>query len=159
MATKSESNEKLLVIVQENENSIPKVYYKGKEITGRVCIEFFWHTRTANEPNKLNIKIKYADKKTASVWTIGLNKNFDTKNFKIDVNVADALKGLKALQREARKAASEAKKLQSQTMVFYDEFHCPKCKGNNLETTTLRTFGDEEVSERRDCLDCGWSNE
>lgn len=123
MATKSESNEKLLVIVQENENSIPKVYYKGKEITGRVCIEFFWHTRTANEPNKLNIKIKYADEKTASVWTIGLNKNFDTKNFK------------------------------------YDEFHCPKCKGNNLETTTLRTFGDEEVSKKIDCLDCGWSNE
>lgn len=107
------------------------------------------------------------------------NKSESNKinNLKIEIDVSDALKGLKALQREARKATAEVKKLQDlmkmkgklpgqiksyglkPSMVIYDEFHCPKCKGNNLETTTLRTLGDEEVSKKIDCLDCGWSNE
>ena len=102
-------------------------------------------------------------KKTISVGTVT-----------VDIDVSGALKGLKAVQREARKAVAELKKLEtllelkgklpgqiktygkSVSMAAYDEFHCPKCEGYNVEETTLRNIEGEELEHRINCLECGW---
>ncbi|WP_277680350.1 hypothetical protein, partial [Gracilibacillus dipsosauri] len=47
----------LLTIELEDENSVPKVYYKGEEITKKVRVKFEWHTKT-DTPRFDNPKIE-----------------------------------------------------------------------------------------------------
>lgn len=46
----SKEQEPLLVIELDNETAVPKVFYKGKEITGKVRVSFDWATKD-REPN------------------------------------------------------------------------------------------------------------
>lgn len=43
-----EKEKTLLVIELENESSVPKVFYEGEEITGKVKVQFDWKTRECN---------------------------------------------------------------------------------------------------------------
>lgn len=48
----------LLTIELTDEQSIPRVIYKGEELTGRVAVEFLWHTDNADGkvPTYINIE-------------------------------------------------------------------------------------------------------
>ncbi|WP_339225896.1 hypothetical protein [Bacillus sp. FSL P4-0290] len=56
--TKAAASPKLLTIELTDEQSIPRVIYKGEELTGRVAVEFLWHTDNANGkvPTYINIE-------------------------------------------------------------------------------------------------------
>lgn len=98
-----------------------------------------------------------------------VKKRITAGELTIDVDVSDALKGLKAVQREAKKATAALKEFEKQkkilgakpSVVIYDEFHfaCPKC-GKNLEESIVRADG-EEVKRCLVCSnwECGWSND
>jgi len=51
----------LLAIELETIDSVPKVYYKGEEITGKVHIGFAWATQTYQAIPSPMIDIKYVD--------------------------------------------------------------------------------------------------
>lgn len=77
----------------------------------------------------------------------------------VDIDCSDALKGLKAIQREARKATATLKELEglkSHAIVF-DEMHykCPVCKGTRLGTIHKKV--DDEIIDTKHnvCVDCG----
>ncbi|GAB2560996.1 hypothetical protein [Gracilibacillus alcaliphilus] len=101
-------------------------------------------------------------------------KHIETKRerdkLKVNINVSDALKGLKAVQREARKATAAVKELEEaynkikplaghkpRTMVF-DEMHatCHQCGSSK---TTLHSLGDNVKGVKLICDDCGWDYE
>ncbi|MCM3396797.1 hypothetical protein M3638_02950 [Oceanobacillus profundus] len=50
-----ETNEPLLVIKLDNEIAVPKVFYEGKEITGKIRVSFDWETKT-EEPGSGGVK-------------------------------------------------------------------------------------------------------
>jgi hypothetical protein len=54
---------KLLVIELENEDAVPKVFYKGEEITDKVHVGFDWSTQT-DKPHDggLTYSIKHVDR-------------------------------------------------------------------------------------------------
>lgn len=54
-------NDKLLVIELEEETSIPRVIYKGEEITRRIKVSFAWETRT-DEYGGMKYHLEFADK-------------------------------------------------------------------------------------------------
>ena len=58
MTNKSTTN--LLTIELQDETSVPKVFYKGKEVTKKVSINFDWTTAT-DEPSKLSYGITNYD--------------------------------------------------------------------------------------------------
>lgn len=41
---RNESKEKLLIIALDNESSVPSVFYKGEELTGKSNVRFDWDT-------------------------------------------------------------------------------------------------------------------
>ncbi|MCY7423529.1 oxidoreductase [Bacillus amyloliquefaciens] len=53
-----ENTTNLLTIELTDEQSIPRVIYKGEELTGSVAVEFLWHTDNANGkvPTYINIE-------------------------------------------------------------------------------------------------------
>ncbi|MEC1707441.1 oxidoreductase [Bacillus mojavensis] len=53
-----ENTPNLLTLELTDEQSIPRVVYKGEELTGKVAIEFLWHTDNANGsvPTYINIE-------------------------------------------------------------------------------------------------------
>lgn len=64
----------LLVIQLDKFGDVPKVFYKGEELKGKVSISFDWETKTDKEPGKTNIELVYAqleDKGNPSIRTIG----------------------------------------------------------------------------------------
>lgn len=52
------STPNLLTIELTDEQSMPRVIYKGEELTGKVAIEFLWHTDNADGkvPTYINIE-------------------------------------------------------------------------------------------------------
>ncbi|MGG3800449.1 hypothetical protein [Metabacillus fastidiosus] len=54
---------KLLVIELDDETSVPKVFYKGEELTGKVHIHFDWKTKERPSLGGLSYEIKRADVK------------------------------------------------------------------------------------------------
>ncbi|WP_313894692.1 hypothetical protein [Psychrobacillus sp.] len=51
----------LLSIEIESLDNVPKVIYKGEEITGKTNIDFTWETKTL-DPGKVEFMVKYYDK-------------------------------------------------------------------------------------------------
>ena len=49
----------LLTIELTDEHSIPRVIYKGEEITGRIAIDFEWHTKDADQCGSTYYRIKH----------------------------------------------------------------------------------------------------
>lgn len=45
---------KFLTIELDNINSVPRVFYKGEEVTNKVLIQFQWQTRKDEEVQILN---------------------------------------------------------------------------------------------------------
>ena len=79
-------------------------------------------------------------KKTISVGTVT-----------VDIDVSGALKGLKAIQREARKATAALKEFEEHKKKFPLSIYemkttCPRCGSENIEEN-LKVTG---------CNDCGW---
>jgi len=79
-----------------------------------------------------------------------------------NIDCSDALKGLKSIQREAKKATAALKELEGvrTNMVVFDEMYstCPKCGSTDYESTELKTLDDVIYSVKRECLDCGWES-
>ncbi len=53
----------LLQIELKDEKSIPKVFYKGEEITGKAQINFDWITRGSRNLGGMKFNIEHADEK------------------------------------------------------------------------------------------------
>ncbi len=68
-------NEKqpLLTIELQDESSIPKVFYEGEEITGRIQISFDWITSGARDIGGMEFLIKHVDEKGIA-HTIGKSR-------------------------------------------------------------------------------------
>lgn len=85
------------------------------------------------------------------------------KHLRVDIDCSDALKGLKAVQREAKKATAALKELEEQQkkvtgVITVNNSKCPRCDGNRLETLTMKELATNSlVSEESKCLDCGWT--
>lgn len=81
--------DKLLVIEMDNASSIPRVIYKGKEITNRINVNFKWETDT-DELGGMELSIKYAEKEelTTDEVTVRHGK-YAFNEYKEDVIVAD----------------------------------------------------------------------
>lgn len=77
-------------------------------------------------------------------------KGKPTGTITIDLDCADALTGLKAIQREAKKATAALKELDD-----IKKRTCPKCGLISLEINVLRE-GDRILAEDKKCMDCGW---
>lgn len=79
---------------------------------------------------------------------------------RLSVDVSEALKGLKALQREARSTTKALKELEGKkaTMTIVDEMNglCPKCN-SHITTEDVYSLGCEQPLEQsRYCTECGW---
>lgn len=53
----------LLQIELEDEHSLPKVFYKGKEITRKIKIDFDWRTKGLIDLGGLEFNLEYGDDK------------------------------------------------------------------------------------------------
>ncbi|QYG30991.1 hypothetical protein K0O13_13255 [Mammaliicoccus sciuri] len=60
---KKEKEENLLVIKQKDVNSVPKVFYKGKEIPLKQYIYFQWDTEEIETPCGTKFDIQYCETK------------------------------------------------------------------------------------------------
>ncbi|WP_079479708.1 hypothetical protein [Halobacillus salinus] len=71
----------------------------------------------------------------------------------LELDCEDALKGLKAVQREAKKATAALKELDNLKRHL-----CPKCGVIDLEVQRLH--GDQKmIAEMKVCRSCGWEGE
>lgn len=72
----------------------------------------------------------------------------------IDVDCSEALKGLKAIQREARKATQALKELevQKKSVSLFPDHKCRRCGENKL---TLKSLGENIKGIKSVCKDCG----
>lgn len=50
----------LLTIELTDEQSIPRIVYKGEDITGRIAIDFEWRTRNAEQMGSTYFRIEHA---------------------------------------------------------------------------------------------------
>jgi hypothetical protein len=50
---------KLLVIELDSEESTPRVYHEGKEITGKIIINFHWETKRHNTSGNLGYNVEF----------------------------------------------------------------------------------------------------
>lgn len=67
-----DKKEPLLTIELEDETSVPKVFYKGKELTAKTSINFEWITQGAHPGiGGLDFKVAHYDKDIKSVRVIG----------------------------------------------------------------------------------------
>lgn len=57
---RNESKEKLLIIALDNESSVPSVFYKGEELTGKSNVRFDWDTSDTCSPGGLTYRFEYA---------------------------------------------------------------------------------------------------
>ncbi len=54
-----EQTTNLLTIELTDEQSIPRVIYKGEEITGRIAVDFEWRTKDADQCGSTYYRIKH----------------------------------------------------------------------------------------------------
>lgn len=67
-----QKDEPLLVIELQDESSIPKVLYKGKEITYKIRVSFDWETKREHEgTGGVRFNVDYFNKETNSFHVIG----------------------------------------------------------------------------------------
>lgn len=59
---KQDSKHKLLTIELDSYNSVPKVMYKGEEITGKVSVSFDWKTNDHQEIHMTNFTIEHYER-------------------------------------------------------------------------------------------------
>ena len=65
-------NGPLLTIELQDETSVPKVFYKGKELIGKSDVWFEWKTQREHKyTGGVDFKVNYYDKEIESVRTIG----------------------------------------------------------------------------------------
>ena len=57
----NDDKESLLMIELQDANSIPKVYYDGKEITNRCRVTFDWLTKEADNLGGMKFHVEYVD--------------------------------------------------------------------------------------------------
>ena len=79
----------------------------------------------------------------------------------VDLDCSDAIKGLKSIQREARKATAALKEFEEQKRItnmeiFDGEAECPKCGSDEVKREQMISSGSI-VNEKTECKDCGWS--
>jgi hypothetical protein len=73
----------LLTIELENENSVPKVFYKGEEIKNKIKVGFNWDTANDIYPRRLNICIDYVETNNVGEPVIkGIHKLFGSRSSK-----------------------------------------------------------------------------
>ncbi|MED3000684.1 hypothetical protein P4265_16165 [Bacillus velezensis] len=53
------SKPNLLTIELTDEQSIPRIIYKGEEITGRIAVDFEWRTKDADQCGSTYYRIKH----------------------------------------------------------------------------------------------------
>ncbi|RDE19275.1 hypothetical protein [Parageobacillus thermoglucosidasius] len=58
--------DKLLVIELDEYGSVPRVFYKGEEITKKVRVSFDWRTKDGKHLGLPNIEIEYGDYENGS---------------------------------------------------------------------------------------------
>lgn len=58
-------HEPLLTIELQNESSVPRVFYKGKEVTGKVNVSFDWDTADCRSMGGLSYTIESVDETEA----------------------------------------------------------------------------------------------
>ena len=51
----------LLTIELESEIAVPKVFYKGEEVTSKIQINFDWSTKGLKDPGGMKFNIEYGD--------------------------------------------------------------------------------------------------
>ncbi|MCY7442890.1 MULTISPECIES: hypothetical protein [Bacillus amyloliquefaciens group] len=56
----------LLTIELTDEQSIPRIVYKGEEITGRIAIDFEWCTKDADQCGSTYYRIKHTKESTGA---------------------------------------------------------------------------------------------
>ncbi|MEC1384383.1 hypothetical protein P9D14_12740 [Bacillus velezensis] len=57
----------LLTIELTDEQSIPRIIYKGEEITNRIAVGFEWRTKDAEQIGSTYFRIKHAKESTGSL--------------------------------------------------------------------------------------------
>ncbi|MEC3770731.1 hypothetical protein [Bacillus velezensis] len=57
--TNRETSPNLLTIELTDEQSIPRIIYKGEEITGRIAVDFEWRTKDADQCGSTYYRIKH----------------------------------------------------------------------------------------------------
>ena len=67
---KKEKEENLLVIKQKDVNSVPKVFYKGKEIPLKQYIYFQWDTEEIETPCGTKFDMQYLEPKEKGSYQI-----------------------------------------------------------------------------------------
>lgn len=80
------------------------------------------------------------------------DKTLSAGTITVDIDCEDALKGLKAVQREARRATKELKDLDKTI-----KHQCPECKAISLNIESLYA-GEEVQSKERICSHCGYED-
>lgn len=73
------------------------------------------------------------------------------KDAKVNIDLSNAIKDLKAIQREARKTTAALKELDD-----IKRRTCPSCGLISVEINKLFT-NDELISVSKECKDCGWT--
>ncbi|ARV43530.1 oxidoreductase [Bacillus subtilis] len=61
-----ENTPNLLTIELTDEQSIPRVIYKGEEITGRIAVDFEWRTKDADQCGSTYYRIKHTKDSTGA---------------------------------------------------------------------------------------------
>ncbi|MBQ4816433.1 hypothetical protein IHP72_09305 [Bacillus pumilus] len=60
---KSVEGDKPLISIEQNDiQSVPKVFYKGEEIKGKVRVVYEWNTKSLNEMGSNVIELEFVDK-------------------------------------------------------------------------------------------------
>lgn len=80
------------------------------------------------------------------------HKKKDRGSFIIDIDCSDALKGLKAVQREAKKATAALKELEEEST---GRNRCSECGSDEFEETTMTTTEGSVVAHWFECKRCG----
>lgn len=77
----------------------------------------------------------------------------------VKLDFSDALTGLKAIQREARKATAALKELEEQNKglieVSSTNKHCLTCGSKRVEHIVKRKLNGDVWSEQKQCMRCG----
>lgn len=59
----------LLVIELKDETSVPKVFYKGEEISAKINVSFDWDTSDAHSPGGLSYAIEHVETGSGQLTT------------------------------------------------------------------------------------------
>lgn len=95
--------------------------------------------------------IKEKQRKIDDLYGPGKSKT----NLTMNIDFSESLKGLKAIQREARKATAALKELEKQKKRNISLPACRRCGSSNIEIEEV-TADEKVVAVNKMCNDCGW---